>query len=215
MRFRAELEAAGGDGRWRIVFVPFKVEEAFGTRGMVKVTGTVNGFAFRSSLFPNGKGEHFLMINKAMQRGAKVSAAGELVEIELAADRPRPIVVPPVLKKALAQNPDGDRCFQALADSWKRAHIARVLGSKNKDVQARRAIVVANKLAELGRGLKQPPPIITKALAESPVAKERFAKLAPSHRREFIAYILDGASEETRKRRAQKMVRKLKDDRAF
>jgi uncharacterized protein YdeI (YjbR/CyaY-like superfamily) len=208
MRFRAEVESAGNDGRWKIIYVPFSVAEAFGTRGQVKVKGAINGFPFASSLFPTKRGEHFMMINKAMQRGANVDA-GEMVEIEFEADRLRPIVMPPALKQALARNKAAQICFAELPDSWKRSYITRMATATGKDVQARRAEVVAERLAELGRGLKQPPAIVKSALAASPVAKQRFARLSPSCKREYIAYILDGVSQETRKRRVIKVIQKL------
>jgi uncharacterized protein YdeI (YjbR/CyaY-like superfamily) len=150
-----------------------------------------------------------MMINKAMQRGGKVNEPGQIVEVELEADSRRPIVVPPVLKRALAKDPTAGRCFAELPDSWKRARINSVLGSKNKDVQSRRAAVIANKLAELSRAFREPPPIIKTMLAGRPAAKERFAKLPRSRRREFIAYILDASTEVTRERRAQQMLSKL------
>lgn len=36
------------------VAVPFDVPAAFGSRARVAVRGTINGFAFRSSIFPYG-----------------------------------------------------------------------------------------------------------------------------------------------------------------
>jgi uncharacterized protein YdeI (YjbR/CyaY-like superfamily) len=209
MRFRAEIEMAGTDGRWRIVYMPFSVAEVFGTRGQVKVKGTVNGFPFSSSLFPNGKGQHFMMINKAMQRGGRTGESGTAVEIELEPDRRRPIVVPPALKQSLAKDKAAQRCFDALPDSWKRAYITRVTAAKGKEAQARRSAIAAERLAELDRGLKDPPAIVKAMLARSLVARQQFAKLSASHKREYISYILDAASEDTRRRRAQKVLQKL------
>jgi hypothetical protein len=42
----------------------------WGLRGQIKVKGEINGFAFRTSLFPRRDGSHFLLINKRMQKGA-------------------------------------------------------------------------------------------------------------------------------------------------
>jgi hypothetical protein len=56
--FRATLEPAGDNGAWVVLTPPFSVEEAFGSRARVAVRGTMNGFAFRTSLFPAGDGTH-------------------------------------------------------------------------------------------------------------------------------------------------------------
>lgn len=50
-RFRIALE---GDETSTVtsITIPFDVEEAFGTRARVAVRGTLNGFPYRSSIFP-------------------------------------------------------------------------------------------------------------------------------------------------------------------
>lgn len=55
------------------IVIPFSVLEVFGTRGRVPVRGTVNGFAFRSSLAPYG-GKHYMAVNRQMREGAKAQA---------------------------------------------------------------------------------------------------------------------------------------------
>ena len=57
-RFKAKLKAEGPGGGWTFLHLPFDAEKAFGSRARVSVRGTINGFAFRSSIFPNGDGTH-------------------------------------------------------------------------------------------------------------------------------------------------------------
>nr|MDQ3820974.1 DUF1905 domain-containing protein [Acidobacteriota bacterium] len=60
--------------------IPFDVEKAFGKRGRVPVRGTINGFQFRSTIFPMGGGCHFMAVNKGMREGAKVKA-GDTISV--------------------------------------------------------------------------------------------------------------------------------------
>ncbi len=53
--FRATLEPDGTNLKWTIIRIPFNVEKIWGSRGMLKVKGEINGFAFRTSLFPPAK----------------------------------------------------------------------------------------------------------------------------------------------------------------
>src|SRR5215470_5563935 len=73
-KFNGVLERSGSRLAWTVVRIPFDVHKIWGTRGQCKVRGEINGFPFRTSLFPNGKGDHFLMVNKKMQAGGKVCA---------------------------------------------------------------------------------------------------------------------------------------------
>lgn len=60
-----KLEDAGSANLgWRVVDIPFDVKKAFGKGGRVPVRGEVNGFAFRTSLFPRKDGRHYLLMNK-------------------------------------------------------------------------------------------------------------------------------------------------------
>lgn len=56
---------------------------------------------------------------------------------------------------------------------------------------------------------ERPAPDVTAALALSPRAKEAFAALAPSHRREYLAWIGEARRQETRHRRIESMIEKL------
>ncbi len=71
-KFDAFLERGGDRLNWTVVRVPLDVARIWGVRGQLKVTGQINGFDFRTSLFPTGNGGHILMVNKKMQAGGKV-----------------------------------------------------------------------------------------------------------------------------------------------
>ena len=64
-RFRAKLKADNPNSEATFVAIPFDVTQVFGTRARVPVRGTINGFAFRSSISPYG-GVHYLPVNKAL-----------------------------------------------------------------------------------------------------------------------------------------------------
>src|SRR5438270_7266254 len=102
--FIGTLEHLRGNLGWVIARVPFSVKKTWGSSGLFKIKGEVNGVVFRTSLFPQKTGEHFVLVNKKLQKAAGIRV-GSSATFRLEPDAaPRIASVPPELEKIFRQS---------------------------------------------------------------------------------------------------------------
>jgi uncharacterized protein YdeI (YjbR/CyaY-like superfamily) len=204
--FQAVLERGKWRLNWVVIRVPFDVLRVWGKRGQLKVRGDINGFAFRTSLFPTGDGEHVLLVNKRMQAAAKVSV-GSQARFCLEPDTEvRTVELPGELVQAFA----GDRALRRWLDQLNyssRKYICEwITEVKGVKARLRRADQIAERLLSVMEAERELPPILRVAFARNPLAAEGWRRMSVSHRRAHLFGIFYYRNPEARARRVSKML---------
>lgn len=204
--FEAVLERDGTRLNWVIVRIPLDVHKLWGTRGTLRIKGTVNGFAFRSALFPTGKGSHIMIVNKRMQAGGGLRV-GALAQIRLEPDVDERIVsTPPELKRALAEHKPLLRWYERLSYSTRKWIGEWISDVKSPEARARRSEQIAVRLMETMEAEQELPPMLRLALERNARAQEGWEKMSLSRRRGHLLGIFYYRTPEGRARRLAKAI---------
>jgi hypothetical protein len=143
MRFTATLLVGGKTATG--LRVPASIVDALGHGKKPKVTVTINGYTYRSTVAVYG-GEYLLPVAAEVRAAAGV-AAGDEIEVDLELDTaPRVVEVPPDLAVALDAAPGAREAFAALSYSNQRQHVLSVEGAKTDETRTRRVAKVVAAL---------------------------------------------------------------------
>jgi uncharacterized protein YdeI (YjbR/CyaY-like superfamily) len=210
--FRATLERIQSRLGWTIIRIPFDVRKVWGTRGQLRVKGEINGFAFRTSLFPARGGGHILLVNKNMQNGGD-ARQGMAAQFRLEPDREKRIaVVPAELKRFFQEDAYLRRWFEKLSHST-RSEIGKwIIQVKSPEARIRRAEQMAERLLAVMEAEQELPPVLRLAFARDPRAFEGWKQMSPSYRRGHLFGIFYYRTPEAQARRIEKV---LQDASAF
>ena len=207
--FSAVLERSGDRLNWTIVRVPVDVAKVWGVRGQLRVTGEINGFAFRTSLFPTGKGGHILMINRKMQSGGR-TAPGMTARFRLEPDTEARVVADPAeLLRALRQSKALEKFYRSLNYSTRREIARWVVEGKHSETRRRRAEQIAERMMLVMEAERELPPVLQAALRGNPKALAGWELMPPSHRRFHLFGIFGYRNPESRARRVAKAVMEM------
>jgi uncharacterized protein YdeI (YjbR/CyaY-like superfamily) len=205
--FTAKLKRLEGNLGWRIVDVPFDVKKTFGNGGTVPVKGTVNGFSFRTSVFPRKEGKHFLLVNNTMRKGAGVSELGDKIDVEIELDeKKRTVEFPPLLRKELEEEPELIEYYKSFSYSMQKYFSDHINAAKSPAIRKHRAQELAEVLYQMKEGETQPPPVLEAEFAHNPMARKGWMLMPKSHKRGHLWGIYYYKLGEARDRRIAKAI---------
>jgi bifunctional DNA-binding transcriptional regulator/antitoxin component of YhaV-PrlF toxin-antitoxin module len=146
-RFRSVIEAARGGGA--VALIPPEVTRALGGLKQMRVTGTLNGTAFRSSTMPY-RGAFYLGVHKATREAAGIRVGDEVELTVVRDDSPRVLELAPELEAALAAEPQLRARFDALSFSRRRELAEPIAEAKKPETRTARLETALARLRELG-----------------------------------------------------------------
>lgn len=204
--FSARIEPMPGRLRWVIAYIPFDVKKTWGAAGLVKVRGDINGFEFRTSLFPTRSGRHFLLVNKKMRAGAGLRT-GDLAKITLANDlQERTVAVPPELEREMKQERALRRWFDRLTYSARNEISKWIVEPKSAASRQRRAEQMAERLYLTMDAERELPPALRAAFDRRPRAFLGWQRMSETQRRYQLLSIFYYRNPDSRARRIEKML---------
>nr|AQQ74888.1 hypothetical protein [uncultured bacterium] len=156
--FTAKLHrpASPANASWAFLTVPKQASAKLRSRSMVSVKGTFNGVAFRATFEPDGKGGHWLKVDRKLREtsGAKVGDTVTLEVMPLSPDQEPEPKLPPDFRKALtAASAKAKEVWADITPIARRDWIHWIVSAKQAETRARR---ITNACDMLAKGKRRP-----------------------------------------------------------
>ncbi len=191
---------------WIIIHVPFDAASVWGLRGQIRVKGEINGFEFRSSLFPTKEGGHILLVNKRLQKGAR-AAEGSIAHFQLEIDREeRRVTVPHEITHILSEDRLLRRWYESLNRSTRNDIAKWISEPKSAEARVRRAEQIAERLLNVMEAEQELPPVLQVAFARHSRAGDGWDRMSAARRRGHLFGIFYYRTPEAQGRRIDKML---------
>ncbi len=205
-RFKATLEKIDPALGWTIVRVPFDPAKEWDTMIRLRVRGSIEGHAFRTSLFPDSRGGFFLLVTRAMQAATGV-ILGSVAHFELAPDlEPRPAELPDELALLLDEEPGLRVWYDALTEYTRREIGKWINGVKSDASRLRRAEQMAERLLATMDAERELPPLIQQAFRARPKAQKGWRSMTETQRRNELMAVFYYQTPEARQKRLDKLI---------
>jgi hypothetical protein len=204
-KFRAVLEKGDRALGWTIARVPFDPSVAWKEMVRLRVKGEVNGFAFRTSLFPDPRGGFYLLVNRAMQTGGDVTLGGT-AEFRLEPDmEQREAELPDELAVLLDEERGLREWYDELSEYTRREIGKWVMGVKGDAARMRRAEQMAERLLATMEAERELPPVIEAAFRARPKARAGWKRMTETQRRGELMGVFYYQTPESRLKRVVKL----------
>lgn len=204
-RFTTALEQGDRALGWTIARVPFDPAKTWKQIVRLRVSGEINGFAFRTSLFPDRRGGFYLLVNRAMQQAAAVSL-GDKAEFRLQPDlEPREAELPDELAALLDEEPGLRDWYNHLTEYMRREIGKWVNAVKSDAARMRRAEQMAERLLATMEAEQELPPAILTMFRARPKARAGWSRMTPTQRRSELLAVFYYRTVEARERRMEKL----------
>jgi len=151
--FEKVLKRPEGVGTWTYLDIPQPVSATFGSKGQVRVKGTINGYPYRTTALPKGDGTHYLVVGKEIREQIQ-SAQGDTVRVTLEMDmEERKVDIPEELRQALVNEPQAAEAFERMTYSHQKEWVNWILSAKQAETRQRRIVKAIAQIAQ-GRNLR-------------------------------------------------------------
>ncbi len=133
---------------WTFLVLPKAASAKLPARSMVSVEGTLNGVAFQATLEPDGRGSHWLKVDRKLREAAAANPRDVIMlEIAPVAEEPEP-KVPADLRKALSAVPEARATWTAITPIARRDWIHWITSGKRAETRTKRIATACDMLAK-------------------------------------------------------------------